>query len=214
MRAFDAACIPGRYHEATLANFEMRKGSGPARIAAHAYAESYLPGQENRGLVLHGAVGRGKTHLMIGLLRELILRYGVTARFVEFTHLLADLKVSFERGGAADLLEPLSQVQVLAIDELGKGRNTAFEGTVLDELVSRRYNAAATILATTNYEPGAATHRAVPNIAEPEQGAPALIDRVGDRVHSRLREMCDFVPVRGEDFRELSRPRAPRPRQA
>lgn len=213
MRLFDAAEIPGRYHEATLGSFDPRRGSSPAFVASNAYLHSFRPRQENRGLVLHGGVGRGKTHLMIGVLRELILRHGVSARFIEFTHLLADLKSTFDRrSGSAELLEPLSQVDVLAIDELGKGRNTEFEGTVLDELISRRYNASSTVLATTNYEPSAATHRAAANLADGEEAQPALIDRVGDRVFSRLREMCDFVPVRGDDYREVGRTTRPRPR--
>ena len=82
------------------------------------------------------------------------------------------------------------------------------EGTIVDELVSRRYNAAATILATTNYEPRPATGRAANNFAQASDSAPSLVDRIGDRVYSRLRETCDFVPCVGPDYRELRRPRA------
>jgi len=88
---------------------------------------------------------------------------------------------------------------VLAIDELGKGRNTEFEGTVLDELVSRRYNAGRTILATTNYTPGVSQGIATPEFATGKR--PALIDRVGDRVYSRLVEMCSMVQIEGEEYR-------------
>ena len=206
MRMFDEVGIPGRYHAATLLNFRADKDRGATFQAVNAYIQGYQPGEENRGLILFGKVGRGKTHLMVGMLRELVLRYGVSARFIEFTHLLADLKVSFDRRyGAADLLEPLSRVQVLAIDELGKGRNTAFEGTVLDELVSRRYNAASTILATTNYEPGRPTGKHAANLAKPSDDQPRLVDRVGERVYSRLREVCAFLPLMGDDYRETAR---------
>jgi DNA replication protein DnaC len=203
---FNEVKLPGRYHGATLASFEVGKGQGPSFVAANTYVKQFSKHEENRGLILTGQVGRGKTHLMIGILKELVLRYGVTARFVEFSHLLADLKVSFDRRhGAADILQPLSKVQVLAIDELGKGRNTAFEGTILDEIVSRRYNAGSTILATTNFQPGPSSGQATSNLATPGLDAPRLVDRVGDRVYSRLREVCDFIPVKGEDYRELSR---------
>jgi DNA replication protein DnaC len=96
---------------------------------------------------------------------------------------------------------------VLAIDEMGKGQNTPFETAIVDELVSRRYNAAATTLATTNYPPGQRTGRAVPNLASPSD-TPTLSDRVGPRVFSRLKEVCDFVPVLGDDYR-LRRRRSP-----
>jgi DNA replication protein DnaC len=158
--------------------------------------------------VLYGEVGRGKTHLMVALLRELVLDRGISAKFVEFSHLLADIKQGFDVGqGTGVLLGPLASVGVLAIDELGKGRNTEFEGTVLDELVSRRYNAGLPILATTNFAPGSPTGAARGNAADLDargrvRNVPTLADRVGDRVYSRLREMCDFVPLLGEDWRE------------
>lgn len=213
-RLLDDARLPGRYAEATLSGFDPKKGAMAAFIGVNACLKGWQVGHDNRGLVLYGKVGRGKTHLMIALLRELILRHGISARFVEFTHLLSDLKLSFERGGTAEIIEPLATVDVLAIDELGKGRNTDFEGTVLDELISRRYNAGRAVFATTNYEPGPATGMAAANNAEDEahRTQPALVDRVSERVYSRLREMCDFLPVQGEDHRELLRQeRARRP---
>jgi DNA replication protein DnaC len=203
-RVFDDAKIPGRYWAATLASFD-KKNAPQAEARANAYASSFKVGEPHRGLVFHGPVGRGKTHLMVALLRELILRYGVTARFVEFSHLLSDIKFSFDRGGTADIVEPLATVDILAIDELGKGRNTEFEGTVIDEIVTRRYNAGRTILGTSNYATGPATGRAAPNPAEDDaqRVMPTLVDRVGERVYSRLRETTDFVEMKGEDFREL-----------
>ena len=177
-------------------------------MTVNKFLENYQAGHENRGLVLHGAVGRGKTHLLVALVRDLIFRYGITARFIEFSHLVGDLKAGFDVGrGTHSLLDPLVRVDVLAVDELGKGRNTEFEGTVVDELVSRRYNSAGTILATTNYRPGQATGHGVGNLAQPKKTEPMLTDRVGDRVYSRLREMCDFVECKGDDWRETHRGR-------
>ncbi len=210
IRRFNHANIPARHHDSTRTSFKPTSAKQTAAmVAVSAWLDQYQPGDGNRGLVLHGGVGRGKTHLMIAMLRELVFRFGVSVRFVEFSHLLADLKSGFDVGqGAAKLIDPLVRVEVLAIDELGKGRNTEFEGTVLDELVSRRYNAAATILATTNFEPRPSTGRAVANPAAAAlgtQSAPTLADRVGPRVQSRLAEMCDYVEVVGADWRERAR---------
>ena len=41
-------------------------------------------------------------------------------------------------------------VDILFIDELGKGRNTDFELTILDQLVMGRYNQNKMIVASTN----------------------------------------------------------------
>jgi DNA replication protein DnaC len=212
LRTFDAVLIPARHAESTRASFvPSSKHQMAILVAVTKYLDDYDPHRENRGIVLSGGVGRGKTHLLVAMLRELVFRYAVSARFVEFSHLLADLKSGFDSGrGAAELIDPLVAVDVLAIDELGKGRNTEFEGTVLDELVSRRYNAMKPILATTNYSANPPSGRAVVNAAEVAVGVappPTLADRVGERIWSRLRETCDFVEVKGDDYRERRRGR-------
>jgi len=209
MAAFDAVGIPARHAASTRASF-VPSGQHQTAVlgAVSRWLAGYQPGSE-RGLVLYGEVGRGKTHLLVAMLRELVLVRGIPSRFVEFSHLLADLKAGFDAGrGAAALLDPLVAVEVLAIDELGKGRHTDFEAMVVDELVSRRYNAMRPLLATTNFLPHAGTGRAVVGAAEAGLGLappPSLVDRVGERVYSRLRETCDFVEVKGEDYREQPR---------
>jgi DNA replication protein DnaC len=212
MRSFDAVLIPARHAESTRASFvPSSKHQMAVLVAVTKYLDDYDPHRENRGMVLWGGVGRGKTHLLVSMLRELVFRHGVSARFVEFSHLLADLKSGFDSGrGASELIDPLVAVDVLAIDELGKGRNTEFEGTVLDELVSRRYNAMRPMLASTNFKPQPASGRAVANAAEVAVGVappPSLVDRVGDRIWSRLNETCEFVELRGDDYRERRRGR-------
>lgn len=199
-RWFDAARLPGRYAHATLAGAE-----GLHAELLRAWVDGWRPveeGGDGRGILLHGNVGTGKTHLVVGAARALVLHHGAQVRFVEFTHLVSDLKASFDRGeGATGLLEPLARVDILVIDELGKGRLTEFEDTLVDELISRRYNAGLPLLATTNYAPGRATGRRTANNADPST-LPSLADRLGERVYSRLREMCDFHPIAGPDLRE------------
>lgn len=198
---FNAAEIPGRHAGSTRRNFQL---TGKAQMEAmqkiSGWIAGFQPASDNRGVVLYGDVGRGKTHLLVAMLRELVFEHGVSVRFVEFSHLLADMKYGFDRGeGSGKLMEELVSCDVLGIDELGKGRNTEFEGTVLDEIVSRRYNAGRVIVATTNYAPVASTGRATGDLTSEQM--PALVDRIGARVFSRLREMGDFVPVTGEDWR-------------
>ena len=163
------AHLPGRLAHCTFDNYsitnpvEQAEPYGIARALAH----GFKPGGINRGFVLWGPVGRGKTHLLAATVRVLVLEHGVEARFVEFSHLLSALKGRFDAGkGAAAILDELVAVEVLAIDELGKGMLTEWELSVIDELVSRRYNAARTVLATSNYKPGPPTGVARPNLAD------------------------------------------------
>lgn len=198
---FAAAQLPNRYVDATLERLEPRGGAAAATASLQHFVRSATGAGPVRGVVVHGAVGLGKTHLLVATLRSLTLEHGVSARFIEFSHLLSDLKASFEKGTSAEVMASLDRRRVLAIDELGKGRNTEFELSVLDELVSRRYNEGLPILATTNYAPSTSKGRATPNLASPAATAPALIDRVGERIYSRLQEVCLFVPMHGEDRR-------------
>lgn len=210
---YNAIGIPGRHAASTIRSFApYEKGLIKIRKRVGEYVEGWRRDEDNRGLVLYGDVGRGKTHLIVAIARELVFRYGCTARFVEFSHLVADLKGGFDRKeGPAARMEELVAADLLIIDELGKGRNTEWEGTVLDELVSRRYNAVRPILATTNFPPTPPSGRATGDLTTGE--LPSLVDRVGPRVFSRLRETTDFVSVVGEDFRaRLAGDAAPRPR--
>lgn len=202
LRRFNDAGIPARHATSTRSTFLPTRDNKEAFKAVNAWLTDFEPNRENRGLVLWGDVGRGKTHLLVAMVRDLVIDHGVTARFTEFSHLLAAIKAGFDRGeGMSASIDPLVRVDVLAIDEIGKGLNTDFERAVIDELISRRYNAAKPIVGTTNFAPGPATGVVTANAADPSRG-PALADRVDVRVYSRLREMCDFARVQGEDWRE------------
>ncbi len=209
---FNRAGLPARHASSTLTTFAL--GMGRSEGATKAYTEidrwktRFERAQQEEGtwpgLVLHGAVGRGKTHLLVGLVRWMILDLGVEARFVEFSRLLANLREGFDRGlSDRNMLNELVSVPVLAIDELGKGRLTDWELSVVDELISRRYDAMACTLGTTNYAPGIPAGRGLPNLAEGARVTQSLGDRVGDRVYSRLRDMAEFIEVGGLDYRLL-----------
>ncbi len=210
---FRRARIPARHVLSTLDNFDPSRSPGTAEAhkVAHQWTQSYSPGIENRGLVLHGKVGRGKTHLLVGMLHRLIFSHGIAVRFVEFSHLIGVLKAGFStKQSSASTMDPLLDIEVLAIDELGKGRCTDWELAIVDELISRRYNAMATVLATTNYAPKLQKGRrpmdaamAGPANLSVASGAQfTLAERIGERVFSRLMEMAELQEVRGLDYRE------------
>lgn len=207
---WNSAAVPARHAGSTLESYS----AGALRHKDHEkfqaltelsrWKESFKGEGGARGLVLYGAVGRGKTHLLVSLLRVLIFDQGVSARFIEFSRLLGILKEAYDKGQSdRSVMNELVSVPLLAIDELGKGRLSDWELTVVDELISRRYNAMATTLGTTNYPPNAATGEGPPNLAQGVRLTQSLGDRVGDRVYSRLAEMCDFVEVGGLDFRTM-----------
>lgn len=200
---FNNACIPASQGSNTFQNFKkVSKGTILADKSCKTWLQKYISEPEKRGLILSGQVGRGKTHLLISIIRSLIFEQGERVRFIEFSRLLATLRDGFSKGQSnQELMHDLCTVPVLAIDELGKGRLTGWELSVIDDIISGRYNAQGIILATTNYKwgPPSGKHDTV-NLAENFE-AQSLGDRVGERVFSRLQEMCYFAPIQGDDFR-------------
>ncbi len=206
---FEAAAMPARHASSTMESFRQEvDGAKPGWAYTRGWLDRYRPGQDNRGLVLSGKPGRGKTHLMCAAVRELVFRHGVSVRFVEFTHLLSRIREGIDqKNGEATTLTPLAQVPVLAIDELGKGRKTDWELQIIDELVTRRYNSSGTLLATTNFPYRGDATKGARAAAPPTLANPAaletLAERLGDRVFSRLVETTELAGVTGEDFRIL-----------
>jgi len=211
---FNAANIGVRYQDATLESFQAATADQQmARNMAQDFTLMYP--KVRGGLVFWGPVGTGKTHLVVGIFRELTLRKGVGCRFVDYGNLLQDIKRSYSgHQGDSSVMLPLVNVDLLVIDELGKGRNTEWEQTVLDDLISRRYNANRITLCTTNFEPWTASEQRAQS-ANPayqsrvgrslgEGARETLRDRIGERIFSRVCEMCEFVQVTGSDYRRTA----------
>lgn len=210
IRLYNEARIPGAYADRHLADFKDR-GNDTLR-QAHAAMGAYRVLDDvpsGTGLLLMGGPGVGKTLLMVGLLTHLTLHRAIPCLFVDFYQLCARIRGTFGGRGEeseASIIEPLVEVPVLVLDDLGKGQGSAWELTVVDQIVTRRYNAGRIILATTNYfaESELAQRRQAP---QPEPGArerrrTTLEDRIDERLVSRLRQTCRFLVLEGvTDYR-------------
>jgi DNA replication protein DnaC len=210
---FNQAGIPAAVARASFEGFkEYSPDHSRARAAAQDFARKFRRDAPTRGFLLYGSPGAGKTHLLVGALRHLTLEKGVAGRYVEFMLLLSDIRAGFSSDRShMETLKPLVGVPVLAIDELGKERGTEWERSMLDELISRRYNSGLATLFATNYFPEARKLPESPgrNVntrsAEFQRDAEymTLQQRVGDRIYSRLNEMCTFIRLDpGHDHRK------------
>ncbi|AKU91368.1 ATP-binding protein [Vulgatibacter incomptus] len=207
--AFNAAQLPSRFAEKTFDDFYVH-GDDPRELVTAKremmhFADTARPGHSRLGKGLLGKPGTGKTHLLSAALARMTLGRGISCRYIEISFLFADLKaaISDPRARATvDKIDALAEVDVLAIDELGKGRGSVFEEEVLDELIGRRYNSGKLTLFATNYA-REAPDRPVSRDAKPELSSLSLRGRVGERVFSRLHEMVEFLdlPVATRDRR-------------
>ncbi len=103
------------------------------------------------------------------------------------------------------LLRPVFDAEVLVLDELGAVRPSKWVWDTVSLILNTRYNDNRTTIITTNFsdEPAAAVARSL----SPARAArdETLGDRIGERMRSRLHEMCRIVRMDGADFRQKFR---------
>jgi DNA replication protein DnaC len=136
------------------------------------------------GLWIQGDVGTGKTTLAM-LVSKAALEAGRSVAIYSLPRLLNLLRESMDSdAGKLDLLDRLTAVDLLHIDDLGAENRTDWVLEQLYSIVNARYEAKRAIVATTNLMPD------------------ELADALGARTVSRLVEICgDLLPLFGEDKR-------------
>lgn len=134
--------------------------------------------------LLLGATGVGKTHAAYGAIRDLAIT-GVTAHWVITT--AADMYGALRPRHGIDSeaeFRRYRDARLLLLDDLGADRRpTEFTEEVNFRLINHRYEQHLPTLITSNV------------------GTGELAGRLGDRVTSRLAEMCQRVVLRGPDKR-------------
>ena len=156
-----------------------------------------------------GKIGTGKTHLAVGITKHLIINKGVACLFYDYRELLKEIQNSYNAAVQTtelDVLRPVFETHVLVLDELGAVKPTEWVWDTVSLILNTRYNNNRTTIITTNFEdqPAAGAKwvrfwRAAATRAE------TLGDRIGERMRSRLHEMCRIIKMEGEDFRQTFR---------
>jgi DNA replication protein DnaC len=197
--------IPPRYEHCSLESFEP--GSASLRAAlekAVAFCESYphLGEDEGLGLLFSGDNGVGKTHLAAAVLRELVTRKGASGQFWDFHALIREIKSSYDpetRTTELMVLQPVVETDVLVLDDLGAWKMTDWMNDTLFFVLNGRYMAKRPTVITTNYQD---VTREEVLAADPLRRKEFLVERIGQRLRSRLMEMCLVVRIQGSDHRQ------------
>lgn len=167
--------------------------------------------ETRKGIYLHGGVGTGKTFIAYALLRQWqddrakeetdrtekinesiqkgeVSTEGTKVRpigvFWNSTRLLYDLRNEFKKPNESDIAKELiERVNLLFLDDLGAEKVTDWVEEVIYLTVNTRYERNTPLIITSNL---------------PLSG---IAERVGDRVASRIKEMCHIVKLEGQDRR-------------
>ncbi|HKN72885.1 MAG TPA: ATP-binding protein [Terriglobales bacterium] len=209
-----AARIPKRYEHCELSNFTTDfpgadRSIALAHISASRFVQEFDP-RDGAGLLLIGGIGTGKTHLAVGLLKELIAARGSACLFCDYRELLKQIQNSYNDSVQAtelQVLRPVFEAEVLLLDELGAVKPSEWVWDTVSLILNTRYNDNRATIITTNFadEPAASVARSSSVSLSPARAAAreeTLGDRIGERMRSRLHEMCRIVKMDGPDFRQ------------
>jgi DNA replication protein DnaC len=172
MRRLTLARIPWTYNHTTMDDLSPE---------GRAWVESYQP--EGKGLRFLGSTGRGKTHRMLCAVRGLCER-GISARYVSWALWLDDMRQAMGRDGdMAALKARIERPAVVALDDIGRERDTDWAQSQLDHLLERRTLSGGTVLIASNLT---------------DEG---LEMHLGDRLWSRIKTSTRPVVMTGKDWR-------------
>lgn len=161
-----------------------------------------------------GTIGTGKTHLAVGIIKDLIRNRGISCLFYDYRELLKEIQNSYNPSVQATelgILRPVFDAEVLVIDELGGQTSSEWVWDTVSLIINTRYNEQKAVIITTNFEdlPAAAAVAIDEPIDQFRAKAVArrytLGDRIGERMRSRLHEMCRIVTLQGLDCRHKFR---------
>jgi DNA replication protein DnaC len=188
--------IPRRYLHCQLSNFEQTVDSlREAHRRARAFVEAFPA--VDKGLLLRGRHGVGKTHLAVAMLRDIITAKGARGYFYETRELLKLVRDTFATAGESelDVLRPVLDADILVLDDLGAEKTSEWVQETLGLVVNTRYSERRPTIFTTNLDDTADTTN--PN---------SMYVQLGARTRSRLFEMCHWVDMEGPDVREVGSP--------
>jgi DNA replication protein DnaC len=179
-----SASIPKLYRQASLD--QLSQVDPTVVTVARRFVERIDDHHDNgRGLWFMGPVGTGKTTLAM-IVSKAALAAGRTVAIYSLPRLLSEIRRSFDTdGGHLDLLDRLTAVDLLHIDDVGAEQSTPWVLEELYSIVNSRYEDGKSMVVTTNID-----------------DIEKLREQITEPTVSRLMEMCDELRVEGHDRRQ------------
>ena len=175
----------------TLDSFRITvsNAAGRARLKVEEYLDAWDENKEvGNGLYFCGDVGTGKTHLAVAVMIELIKKRRVPGLFVTVPELLDNLRGAYNDPGRNldEWMDAVKNADFLVLDDLGAEKATEWVRERIFVLVNHRYREQLPTVFTSNI------------------GPKDLAEQLGERTASRIIEMCDWIALDGDDYRETA----------
>ena len=164
--------IPERFSGAELTS--MTPQSDVERVSLEEIGKlcSFSDGFLFKTLLIAGPPGVGKTHVLCSFV-EAAARAEIKAKYWDFPNLCRTIRDRFMHGPTT-IVSEMCKCSVLAVDNVGFGRGSEFERSVINEIVCARYDLGLSSIYSTNYMPYS------------NSSPTGLGSRVGEHVLSRL----------------------------
>ena len=179
-----SAVIPRRYYDVAFERYPVTDIDRNVVAATRRFADTIDEQLDaGRGLWFMGDVGTGKTTLAM-LVSKAALKSGRSVAIYSLPRLLNEIRDTHRAERShVDLLDRLTAVDLLHVDDVGAERTTDWVLEELYSIVNARYEDERSMVITTNLD-----HT-------------KLGEQVSERTVSRLTEMCDVLLLSGEDRR-------------
>lgn len=137
-----------------------------------------------KGIYLHGGAGTGKTTAM-WIAAKILRANGIPVRVRNMVDWLDHLRNQYDngKGGEYEIKEELRTDDLLILDDTGSEKSTDWTTEIMYRLINTRYESLRPTFIASNL-----------SMSETAK-------KYGDRVASRLIEMCDTVKLEGPDLR-------------
>ncbi|HEX4279791.1 MAG TPA: ATP-binding protein [Solirubrobacteraceae bacterium] len=185
-----SAVIPRRYHDVGFERYPVTEIDHAVVAATRRFVDTIDRQLDaGRGLWFMGDVGTGKTTLAM-LVSKAALKAGRSVAIYSLPRLLNEIRDTHRAERShVDLLDRLTAVDLLHVDDVGAERTTDWVLEELYSIVNARYEDQRSMVITTNID-----------------NRDALCEQISARTVSRLTEMCDELPLKGQDLRMEFRP--------
>ena len=138
--------------------------------------------ETRKGMYLWGPVGGGKTYAVYAIKGKLEAM-GISVRVLSAPEMLDLIRDDMEHKDSHNLERLLSNRGVLVIDDLGAEKASEWVSETLFKIINKRYEEVLPTIVTSNLDLG------------------ELSERMGDRIPSRIAEMCVVIKLDGADRR-------------